>query len=176
MPHVPEFDAAHWIAQNTNGGVHLSPEAQRAVAGFTTMWNFFESTLCDNRASIAAFERAVARYEPTDASAETLEACLAFWRRRYLSKDGFSASLSGLNFRGNDREDDVRRVLTGETKGGKPELLAILIIVYRLRNNLFHGLKTLEMLNDQVENLWNASRCLGAMMEAISSASPLMRR
>ena len=42
-----------------------------------------------------------------------------------------------------------------------------MIIIYRLWNILFHGLKTLEMLNDQVQNLANATRCLAAILEAI---------
>jgi hypothetical protein len=48
------------------------------------------------------------------------------------------------------------------------QLLAVLIIVYRLRNNLFHGLKTLWMLNDQIFNLDKASRTLAAIVKAYS--------
>lgn len=175
MPKVPEFNAADWIAQNTVGGLNLSIEAQQAVADFTTMWNFFESTHCDNRASIAAFEHVVEQYEPTEVSGEALKACLTFWSFRYRSRDGFSTRFDGLYFRQRDRRDHVEKVLLGEVEGAKEELLALLIIVYRLRNNLFHGLKTLEMLNDQVENLRNASRCMAAAMEAIPSRFILRR-
>jgi hypothetical protein len=179
MPTAIEFSAAAWIAQNTEGGTHLSPQAQQAVSSFTTMWNFFESTLCDNRASIAAFERAVDRYHPTqvsEATAQALKACLTFWRFRYRTSDGFSPRFDGLYFRQGDRRAHVEEVLSGKADDPKAELLALMIIVYRLRNNLFHGLKTLEMLNDQVENLTNASRCLSAIMEAIPSRFVAMRR
>lgn len=172
MPTTVEFSAAAWIAQNTEGGTHLSNEAQQAVASFTTMWNFFESTLCNNRASITAFERAIEQYHPnqvTESTAEALKACLSFWRFRYRTSNGFSSRFDGLYFRPNDRRLDVEQVLTERTHDPKAEMLAVMIIVYRLRNNLFHGLKTIAMLNDQVENLTNASRCLAAIMEAIPS-------
>ena len=48
-------------------------------------------------------------------------------------------------------------------------MLALMIIVYRLRNNLFHGIKSVHMLNDQVQNLDNASHCLAAILESTRS-------
>jgi hypothetical protein len=41
-----------------------------------------------------------------------------------------------------------------------------MIIVYRLRNNLFHGLKSISTLNDQVTNLDMACRALAAIVKA----------
>ena len=180
MPTAIEFSAAVWIERNTEGGIHLSPEAQQAVANFTTMWNFFESTLCDNRASIAAFERAVQRYEPIrvpESTAQALEVCLTFWRFRYRVSGGFSPRFDGLYFRQCDRRAHVEEVLSGKANDKRAKMLSLMIIVYRLRNNLFHGLKTLEALeNDQVENLTKASRCLAAIMEPIPSRFVAVRR
>lgn len=173
------FNATNWIAQNTPGGTELSPEATEAVASFTTMWNFFESTLCENRASIAAFERACKRFEPDripPATTQALDECLAFWKFRYRTPDGFGHRFEGLYFRPNDRRTHVEAVLEGNSTDPRGKLLALMIIVYRLRNNLFHGLKTLEMLNDQVQNLTTASRCLAAVLEAIPSRFVSVRR
>ena len=178
MSTAAEFSAAAWIAQNTQGGTCLSGEAQQAVANFTTMWNFFESTLCDNRASVAAFERVVEKYQPAQVSegtAQTLAACLVFWRARYRSSGGFSRRFDGLHFRQGDRRAHVEDVLSGKADSQNAEMLALMIIIYRLRNNLFHGLKTLEMLNEQVENLTNASQCIAAIMEAIPSRFVVIR-
>ena len=166
------FNAATWIAANTERGTHVSAEAQEAVATFTTMWNFFESTLCANRASLAAFDRLLERYDANRVNPETAQAiqdCLAFWRFRYRTPDGVSQRFLGLNFRPNDRQRHVEQVLSAARTDLKDELLALMIIVYRLRNNLFHGLKTLDMLNDQVQNLTVASKCLAALLEAIPS-------
>lgn len=41
-----------------------------------------------------------------------------------------------------------------------------MIIVYRLRNNLFHGLKEIPTLNDQIPNLDMACRALAAILSA----------
>jgi hypothetical protein len=166
------FNAATWFAENTRGGTEVLPETQAAIADFTAMWSFFESSLCANRASIAAFERALENCNPDQASESallTLDECLAFWRFRYRAPDGFNTRFAGLHFRPGDPKGLVESVLQGRATDKRSELLALLVIVYRLRNNLFHGLKTLEMLNDQVQNLLTACRCLAAILEIIPS-------
>ena len=72
----------------------------------------------------------------------------------------------GLEFRPNDREALVRAVLSGTDIDAHSQLLAVMIIIYRLRNNLFHGLKTISMLNDQVSNLDMACRMLASVVKA----------
>lgn len=173
------FDARAWIASNTVGGTEVTNEAQQAVAAFTTMWNFFESTLCDNRASVAAFERIAGRLDETrvpELTRRALDSCLTFWQFRYLTPEGFAHRFDGLNFRRNDRRPHVEAVLQGSATEPHEQLLAQMIIVYRLRNNLFHGIKTLDMLNDQVQNLSTASRCLAAILEAVPTRFVSSRR
>lgn len=164
------FNATEWIAANTIGGTRLTDEANDSVASFTTMWNFFESTLCDNHASIGAFQRAIQKYQSARASQaakQTLQECLSFWQFRYKTPDGFNDYFDSLYFRQNDKRDHVEDVLIGLLTTDEEKLLALMIITYRLRNNLFHGLKTLDMLNYQVQNLNTASRCLAAILELI---------
>ncbi|MFD1711380.1 hypothetical protein FVQ98_18535 [Ottowia sp. GY511] len=167
------FSASEWIARNTRGGVHITAETQTAVSNFTTMWNFFESALCENRASVAAFEKLMSRCQP-DAFpkdiAHTLVECITFWRFRYRTPHGFGDRFSNLHFRKSDRRDLVESVLSSDTAPAADELLALMIIVYRIRNNLFHGLKSFEKLNEQTKNLDNASRCMAAILTVVPSA------
>lgn len=166
------FSAAEWIADNTYGGVRISAEAQAAVSSFTTMWNLFESALCENRASVAAFERLVKMCQPDafhKGVAHSLNECITFWRFRYRTPHGFGDRFLSLNFRKGDRRDLVESVLSADTAPPEDEMLALMIIVYRLRNNLFHGLKSFEMLNDQIKNLDNASRCIAAVLMVLPS-------
>ncbi|AMO36446.1 hypothetical protein AC731_005555 [Thauera humireducens] len=95
--------------------------------------------------------------------------CLAFWTFRYREPEGFSARFADLRFRANDQREVVEGVLLGTHGGLNEKLLSLMVIVYRLRNNLFHGLKTIDMLNKQVQNLDTASRCLGALVRATRS-------
>jgi hypothetical protein len=166
------FNASAWIAANTVGQPNLNEAASSAVGNFTTIWNYFESALCDNRATVAAFERIAEQYDSTKAPPATLEklaSCLSFWQFRYRTPDGFSPRFDGLYFRPNDRRHHVEEVLNGQRDNPRDKILALMIIVYRLRNNLFHGIKSVHLLNDQVQNLDNASHCLAAILESTKS-------
>ena len=141
------------------------------------MWNLFEGDVCANSASVREFERLAAGVDgdslPPDIT-QALEECVAFWMFRYRTPDGFSDRFFGLNFRTNDKRDHVEEVLLGERAAINDKILALAVIVYRLRNNLFHGLKTLDMLNSQVSNLNTASKCLCTLLTL--SRSHLVRR
>lgn len=170
MIKVPNFSAADWISENTYGGTRMSAEASAAVANFTTMWNFFEGTVCENKANVATFERVSRRFDPSlmrDITLKTLEQCLLFWQFRYQMPGGFGHRFDNLYFRSNDRRHHVEAVIQGRITNSQEVALALMIIVYRLRNNLFHGIKGVDMLNDQVQNLDNASRCLAGLLEGI---------
>jgi hypothetical protein len=167
MVTAPAFDAATWIAQNTYGGTRLTPEATAAVANFTMMWNLFEGIVCGNDANVRQFEVLAAGLSKAAVALDamnSIEDCLAFWTLRYRTPEGFADRFLELYFRNNDRREVVEEVLLGQRQSLSDKVLALMLIVYRLRNNLFHGLKTLEMLNDQVHNLNTASRCLGVLM------------
>jgi hypothetical protein len=161
------FNATEWITENMLGGTTLRAEASTAVANFTMMWNLFEGVVCDNQANVPRFERlslriAESQLAPVDLG--SLEDCLAFWSFRYRHPNGFSSRFDGLHFRPRDRRELVVEVLLGNRTQLPDKILALMIIVYRLRNNLFHGLKTIDMLNDQIENLNTASYCLGILL------------
>jgi hypothetical protein len=187
MATSPAFDAGSWIAANTYGGTRLTAEAIAAVANFTMMWNLFEGLACDNNANVAKFEEIASSVNDASASEEfkaQLDEFVSFWTFRYRTPQGFADRFLGLNFRRGDRREVVEEVLTGRLHSAREKTLALLVIVYRLRNNLFHGLKTIDMLNDQVANLNTASRCLAMLMTIAQSrmvrterrAPPRMRR
>lgn len=164
-----EFNAAQWFSDNTSGGSRLTPEAQHSIADFTTMWNFFEGSLCRNEASILAFERVADDYRPSAEQHQRVSDCMAFWRARYTDEVGMLPRFDRLEFRWRDRRELVDSVLLGQNDEQHDVLLATLIIVYRFRNNLFHGLKSLDILNDQVDNLRTATYCLSIVLSATPS-------
>ena len=77
-----------------------------------------------------------------------------------------------LEFRSADCREHVEAVLRSEKKDPESQLLAVMIIIYRLRNNLFHGLKEMDTLNGQVPNLTMACRVLAAIVKV--SKAPMI--
>jgi hypothetical protein len=161
---VTVFDAKSWLVGNCADAQALTPETAQAVSSFTLMWNLFESTVCDNDAKIGTFDRVAEAIANGGQLPNEITEGLRFWKARYWTGTGFNYLFDGLEFRERDREELVRAVLSGVQTDRRSQLLAAMIIVYRLRNNLFHGLKTIAMLNDQVFNLDMACRTLAGVL------------
>jgi len=144
-----------WI--NRRFDVNLNAEQLDVIKDFTLLWNIYENRIFDTHFSIDELERKVrnSRFE-----IDEFEAILTYFQNRYV--DGLSTNdrFGYLNFRRNDRQDLVEGVLLGNVTDNANKIIALGIIVYRLRNNLFHGVKNFEHLNGQVDNFTNANEYL----------------
>ena|SRR5215469_12778434 len=165
------FNAKSWIKANCDGGKTLKQETLNVVSNFTLMWSFFEATLCNKDADIKALESVSNKIGKRPPLPVEIQTAVRFWSERYVRGGEFNNLFETLCFRRNDRREDVEAVLRCDKNDPESQLLAVMIIIYRLRNNLFHGLKQISELNDQVPNLTVACRTLAAVMEV--SDSPL---
>ena len=64
-------------------------------------------------------------------------------------------------------EQKVKSVLEGKVNAVDDIVFALLIIIFRLRNNLFHGEKWVYKLDDQVDNFRNANQVLAKFLDLI---------
>ena len=133
------------------------------------MWNIFEGAVCDNEAKISAFERRANKIAQRGLLPPDIEEGVRFWRQRYVTDAEFNKLFERLwDQRDRPRRDcreHVEAVLRSEKNDPESQLLAVMIVIYRLRNNLFHGLKEIDTLNDQVPNLSMACHVLAAIVK-----------
>lgn len=165
MTSTSSFNASNWISTNCTGAQNLLPETIVVVANFALMWNFFEGVMCKRQAGVVAFEQCIAEISGRVVHHDGIEEAITFWTFRYWTGTEFQDHFNDLHFRKSDRKDHVEAVLRGDMADFGSKILAVLIIVYRLRNNLFHGIKTIDMLNDQAKNLDMGCRALAAVLE-----------
>lgn len=74
-------------------------------------------------------------------------------------------TFENLNFRANDRKEFVDDVLVAESPSLRDKILASIIIIFRYRNNLFHGLKDVTQINYQQRNFVTANKMLKMFIE-----------
>lgn len=162
--------AASWLTQHIKNTQQLSQEAIDAVSDFTLMWALFEASegqqLNNMLGRIISFAERVSDKVPTDLLVSQID----YWSQRYTrrnEKTGHfepSASFRHLGFNEPQHADLVFDVLVGNTQSKTNQIEACLLIVYRYRNRLFHGMKDVTRLNEQVENLNQASTTLQLLM------------
>lgn len=73
--------------------------------------------------------------------------------------------MKGLTSNKNDRRDHVEQALRTCAYNLQSVTLTIMIILYRIRNNLFHGLISVDRMNELEANLRFASQALATIME-----------
>ncbi|MEF8718057.1 MAG: hypothetical protein V5B44_10130 [Candidatus Accumulibacter necessarius] len=168
--HPQFFDAQAWARVSLREAPQLQPATLEVVSGFTFLWNFFEGVTCNGSVSVQKLGQVAERMASSPALAnDSVEHCLSFYRFRYLNGDQLQERFYGLNFRTNDRHELVEAVLRGTESGLNTKLHALLIIAYRIRNNMFHGLKSVHIWDDQAQNISEATRILSIALEALNT-------
>ncbi len=104
-------------------------------------------------------------YENELLEIENFEEELAYFRNRYFDEGVHNERFEHLNLRDNDQPTLVFEVLSNLTNNIQNIVSALLIIVYRYRNNFFHGLKWEYNFAEQRENFLNANQLLKKAIE-----------
>ncbi len=98
--------------------------------------------------------------------ADAFDGELFYFRNRYFADGELTHRFPYLNLRKPDHPELVEAVIKGVSNEPRDRVLAILIIIWRLRNNLFHGAKWAYQLQGQRENFTNANAVLMRLLEA----------
>ncbi len=144
-----------WV--NRRFGVALSEPALTAIKDFSLIWNVFENLVCGTNYTTITVEQRIAE---RDFSIEPFVDYLHHFKNRYITEGATNQRFAYLLLRDNDRSELVKGVLLGELTEVKEVLLALIVIVYRFRNNLFHGNKEIQVIDHQQGNFETANSFL----------------
>ncbi|RDL47745.1 hypothetical protein BLJAPNOD_05467 [Ensifer sp. M14] len=148
-------------------GFHALPEEDRAaIFNFTFLWSLFEAQVMGNfaRADLIC-AKADEWQDAGTLDADQYDGELAYFRQRYFANGQFTHHFAHLHLRPADQPDLVRSVLDGSNNDPRDRLLTVLIIVWRFRNNLFHGEKWTYQLQGQHANFTHANAVLMRLLE-----------
>lgn len=145
----------NWI--NDNFDTELKEDELTSIKDFSLIWNIFENRVCENHCSVNTL---TVKLSEIDFNLNCFNGSLEYFKNRYTSNGTTNDLYDSLSFRANDNKQLVTAVLLGQENGTNEIILALSIIIYRLRNNLFHGLKQIETINEQRRNFEVANKVL----------------
>jgi hypothetical protein len=151
-----------WLEAHAPGFRELQQPEREAIEHFALLWSLFEANVLGNSASSRAIVEVTASWQGR-IHADLIRPHLAYFSQRYFKDGSFTDHFRGpygLNLRNNDEPKLVEAVLAGSVDDPYQVLAALLVIVYRLRNNLFHGMKWAYGLANQLGNFENANALL----------------
>ena len=158
--------AEDWLERTQPGYQELSIGERSAVAGFSIVWSVFEARALAANANATAIVQFVDQNAHCFGSAEPFADALMYFRQRYVSDGGANHKFQSLHFRRNDRRELVETVLLGGGVAPTDIVKSLLIIAFRLRNNLFHGIKWAYEMRDQQRNFENATAVLTRVLDS----------
>jgi hypothetical protein len=155
-----------WLLAKAPGFQALPESDRTAIFNFTFLWSLFEGQV------MGKFARADLICAKVDEwrDAGTLEADqyapeLAYFRQRYFDNGAFTHHFPHLHLRPADQPAVVQSVLDGSNNDSRDQLLTVVMIVWRFRNNLFHGEKWAYQLQGQLANFTHANSVLMRLLE-----------
>jgi len=151
-----------WITNFFQTDGNLEQVDIEPIKNFSLLWNAFEGTFANRRFTISNIE---GRINQQVFDIEKYREFLEYFQDRYTENGQTNNRFSYLKFRPNDRVALVREVLLGSNQNIHSIILAIIIIVYRFRNNPFHGEKEIARIRSQRSNFDQACQFLMKLME-----------
>jgi hypothetical protein len=154
-----------WLRARAPGYEDLTEAEREALKTFLFLWSLFEANALGEQGGPASIiDAAHELCKRQGGLGPKVGGALAYFRERYVVEDAPNHRFDALNFRARDRRPLVEEVLTGLREAPGDQAAAVLLIVYRLRNNLFHGAKWAYGLAGQHDNFHHANQVL---MEAL---------
>lgn len=150
-----------YLKKNAPGFDTLSNKEQEAIAHFTLLWGFFEARALNSNGSARAIKALTREWSSQGRLIiNPFTDSIRYFQQRYFSDGVKTKHFDSLKLRPNDCRHLVESFLKAETINSSDSVAALLIIVYRLRNNLFHGIKWAYGIQGQLDNFTHANTTL----------------
>jgi hypothetical protein len=155
-----------WLNQHIPGYAELGDEEKSAIMNFSLLWSLFEAQVLGNSASARAIQTKINAWANSGLlKTEEFEKHKVYFTQRYIDGGSPNNRFRHLHLRNRDNPELVRRVLKDETNDISEIVSALLIIVWRYRNNFFHGYKWAYGFKGQLNNFINANELLMRTLE-----------
>lgn len=157
---------AGWLKSMAPGLHQLSNEELSAISDFSLLSSLFEGRILGAAGSASAICNAVDAWQQAGSlDASSLDVELTYFRERYFAEGDFTYHFDHLHLRQNDQVALVRAVINGTDNDPRDRVAAALIVIFRYRNNLFHGVKWQYKLAGQLDNFTAANNVLMKVLE-----------
>ena len=157
-----------WLMQRVPELQQLEQAEFESISDFTFLWGLFEGTVLNCNCNMNVI-REYAKNTCTNAKVRNphVELYTGYLRDRYYSDGELSHHYQHLRFRSDKDQAEVKELLNNPNCSQAEKIIACFAIIYRLRNNLFHGEKWKYNLKDQHSNFHQANTFLRGVLECV---------
>jgi hypothetical protein len=160
-----------WLEKSVPGFDLLSEQEKEAITNFSLLWSLYEGTILNTEGNANAIIRAVTSLKNRGKlRLEPFGAAIEYFVQRYYDGTSLTYAFHELHLRSNDHRELVERVVRHQSLDDAEILSAVLIVVFRLRNNFFHGVKWVYGIKGQLDNFRYANHRNASNIKAVVGA------
>jgi hypothetical protein len=154
-------DPTRWLEESAPGFDQLSAQEREAIKNFALLWSLYEGRVLNTQGNAINIIQAVESLKKQGKlTLAPFRPAIDYFSKRYYDGTNLTPDFDGLEFKKPDRRSLVKSVVRGQSSDDAEILSAILIIVLRLRNNLFRGIKWQYGIRGQLQNFCSANDVL----------------
>lgn len=155
-----------WFEKKTPIFATLNQSDKDAIYDFSLLWSFFEGTKLDCDGNVREIRKFADSIESrNDLYDIDINNYVQYLKNRYYVDGKLTVYYKKLHIERSGNPGEVLEMLCNDSATKKVKLIGCLIIVYRLRNNLFHGEKWQYELEGQKNNFVHANEFLRRLMD-----------
>lgn len=158
-------ETKEWLSNRVPTFTNLSKAEQDSIYDFTLIWSLFEGEILEGFCNMTKIRAYATKLEDENklSNIQTTQ-YLSYLRDRYLDDNTLNDKFAKLNYQKSGSPIEITDALRDGSVTNKIKLIGCLGIVFRLRNNLFHGEKWQYELVEQKSNFDNANNFLKSLM------------
>ena len=163
-----------WINKSiiNKGNDKINSEDIEQVRDFTLLWNLFEDIFCDKFCKTDKIISLLSKNRIEVLEQNTINSKINSIFDYFMDRYKDNEKLEKLNFNKKNHERDIKNKIQNKeviNLDFEEKIQIILFIIYRYRNNLFHGEKDMRYISYQNENFENANDFLMLFIENCKS-------
>lgn len=151
-----------WI--NERFEANLTNDDLSVVNDFLLIWSLFEKIACNRQANIECLI-SFSEENETLFNSEIIEPIFDYFGNRYYNNGTETERFQYLRLPNQRLRTFVTNTFINEASSFLDKLKTCLLIVFRFRNNLFHGEKNILTINTQADNFSHANTLLKHLIE-----------
>ncbi|WP_139362383.1 hypothetical protein [Hymenobacter sp. CRA2] len=145
-----------------------------AISSFTILWNIYEDKFYEKSYNI---DDMLDKVEQGKINISDVDYYIKYFYNRYFVEEQGAGKFTKLKLSTKAGKAFinvkllVERVLTTSSRK-EHKIKAILSIIHRLRNNLFHGEKSMSNIHDEIKPVHIANKCLLDIIQSCDFTNP----
>lgn len=157
-----------WLERKVPQFSSLGQDEREAIYDFSFVWSLFEGSVLNCHCNVREIRQLASNLEQRNKLGDIqLAPYIVYLQNRYYVDGRLTSPYKHLHVERSGNPAEVVEMLCNQSCVEAVRLIGCLVVVFRLRNNLFHGEKWRYQLQGQLDNFRHANEFSRSLMDSV---------